>query len=326
MDDFLQQRHSVYTTSFAEVEALVASVTSRPVVAREKIVRGYDNEVYSVTTSDGAAFIIRIRRYGDLAAHDEAWAIETARAAGAPVPEVLLCDRRFIDGAEREVMIQRLVPGRPFADRINFLDQRQLRRCYTQVAEALARIHSVAVEGFYLRHNGVWDFPTWASIAASNVAARATEGAALVRVGFTDAEFDTLVAALDTLQQRLPWPDPVLLHGDYTPNHWLFDDALQLTGIIDFGQFQGGSPVVDLADLLHGDGIVSEHNCLLWVREGYGPARVWDDFPLRRLAQEIGFCIGSLSYHESIGDAATVAAFVPRIQGLLDAVRAYGIA
>ena len=56
--------------------------------------RGYDNEVYRVITADGGGLIVRIRRRSEVPMADEAWAIAQGRAAGAPVPDVLLSERR----------------------------------------------------------------------------------------------------------------------------------------------------------------------------------------------------------------------------------------
>jgi aminoglycoside phosphotransferase (APT) family kinase protein len=130
-----------------------------------------------------------------------------------------------------------------------------------------------------------------------------------VSVGVTAAEFEMLITTLDRLQRRFPWEQPVLLHGDFTPKHLLFDDALTLTDIIDFGDFQGGSPVIDLAELLtHMEGwALDEQDVVAWLREGYGPAPIWECFVERRLMHTIGQAIGSLNYHVAINDTAAAA-------------------
>jgi hypothetical protein len=148
MNSFLHHLHAQYTTHPDEIAAVVARVTPAAVVRQEKIVRGYANEVYLVMTADDTRLVVRIRRRGEVPTPDEAWAMVQARAAGAPVPAVLLCQRRRIDGAERDVMVQRMLPGRPLADIAATLDQEQLRACLVQAGAALARIHTLAVDGF----------------------------------------------------------------------------------------------------------------------------------------------------------------------------------
>jgi hypothetical protein len=106
-----KQLHASFTTLPDEIEAVVVCVTATPIVRHEQIARGIDNEVHSVTTTNGTNLFVHIRRHGELPFADIAWALERALAAGAPVPEVFLCDLHWLDGTEREVMIQRGIPG-----------------------------------------------------------------------------------------------------------------------------------------------------------------------------------------------------------------------
>ena len=328
MTSFLHHLHAQYTTHPDEIAAVVACVTPAAIVRQDKIVRGYDNEVYRVSTEDGIGLIVRIRRRSEVSMADEAWAIAQVRAAGAPVPDVLLCDRRWLDGAERDVMVQRAMAGRPLADLAATLTPEQVRACLVQAGAALVPIHSVAVAGFYQRHHGVWDFASWAEVAASNLRDRTAERAAVLSVGVTAAEFATLITKLDELQRRLPWTQPVLLHGDFTPEHLLFDDALTLTGIIDFGDFQGGSPMIDLHELLShtvGWGL-DEQERVEWVRAGYGPAPIWEHLVERQLMHAIGQTIGSLTYHVAIKDTVSAAQGAARLRQLLAQIQATPIA
>lgn len=73
---------------------------------------------------------MHIRRYGELPFADIAWALEQARAVGASVPEVLWLGQSFVDGAEREVMIQRGIPGRSLQDLLGTLSDNDVRWCY----------------------------------------------------------------------------------------------------------------------------------------------------------------------------------------------------
>ena len=323
MDDFLARRHDAYTTRPDEIAAVVGKVTRQPIAGYEKLVRGYDNEVYVVTLHDGSRFVVRIRRHGELPMEDEAWAIEQARAAGAPVPVVYLCEHFLIDGAERPVMVQAFVPGHPLGELAPTLTPDEVRACVVQAARALANVHSVRVEGWYMRRHGVWDFVDGAAIAASNLEDRRSERVAALAAGITVREWDRLITALDTLQQCFPPEVPVLLHGDYTPDHLLFDDALRLAGIIDWGQSQGGTPMVDLLGLRNaGLGVPVD---MEWLRAGYGAAPIWDTFAERILAHEIGFTIGSLNHHYVIGDVVAVMRYADRLHRLAAEVQRLGL-
>lgn len=327
MDNSLEQLHAAYTTRPEEIAAVVARTTTNPITSQAKIVGGFDNEVHAVTTTNGAKLVVHVRCHGELPFDDIVWAIGQARAAGAPVPDVLLCDRAWIDGAEREVMVQRALPGRSLKELIPTLDDDQLRACCLQWAAMLTTLHSVPVDGFGMRRNGVWDFPDW-EYMTSRLRPGSTERMTLLRSGLLEDEVTRMSVALDRLRRRFPCPQPVLLHGDFTPGHLLFDDALMLIGILDFGQFQGGSPIVDfdliLPDLLE----TGESAWYKWLRteylqDGYGPTSIWDGFAEHRLLYAINEYVTYVSYHTLIGDTTTVARLVPRVRALLALLDAY---
>ena len=216
-----------------------------------------------------------------------------------------------------------VVPGHPLGELAPTLTPDQVRACIVQAARALARVHSVRVDGWYMRRHGVWDFVDGAAIATSNLEDRQSERGAALAAGITVGEWDRLITALDTLQQCLPPEVPVLLHGDYTPDHLLFDDALRLSGVIDWGQSQGGTPLVDLLGLRDADlGVPVD---VAWLRAGYGPAPIWDTFAERMLAHAIGFTIGSLNHHSTIGDVAAVVGYADRLHRLMADVERLGL-
>src|SRR5690349_282857 len=104
--EFLRRRHAAYHTPERTIFSLIKQATGLEAVERHPIVAGYDNEVYSVRTQPGQVFILRIRRYGETEMEQEAWAIQQCRAAGVPVPEVLLVTTISTEGLNREVMVQ----------------------------------------------------------------------------------------------------------------------------------------------------------------------------------------------------------------------------
>ena len=200
MDEFLARRHAAYTTRPDEIAAVVGKITRQPIAGYEQRVRGYDNEVYVVILQDRSRLVVRIRRHGTLPLEDEAWAMEQARAAGAPVPAVYLCDHVPIDGAERPVMVQAFVAGHSLGELAPTLTADETQACIVQAAHALANVHSVRVAGWYMRRHGVWDFEDWAAIAASNLEDRRSERGAALAAGITAGEWERLISALDALQ------------------------------------------------------------------------------------------------------------------------------
>jgi hypothetical protein len=73
--DILKQRHDAYQTSEQIIFDLVKRATGQQALAREKIVRGYDSEVYLVHTSNNSDVVVRIRHHGGAPFAEEAWAI-----------------------------------------------------------------------------------------------------------------------------------------------------------------------------------------------------------------------------------------------------------
>lgn len=146
--DPLQDLHQKFTTRTDEITALVARITTQSLAQIEQVMRGIDNEVHIVKTAHDATFYLHVRRHGELPFADIAWALAQARRAGALVPEVLFCEPVWLDGAEREVMIQTAILGRPLQDLLAELNDEQLRHCYQQAMPMLAMIHRIPVAGY----------------------------------------------------------------------------------------------------------------------------------------------------------------------------------
>lgn len=88
--NYLKQKHAKFNTPDAIIDAVVnAAVGSKPKI-REKLIPGEVNEVYDVTTEDGRHVIVRISRSSNPRFVAEKWALDKARKAGVPAPEVLL--------------------------------------------------------------------------------------------------------------------------------------------------------------------------------------------------------------------------------------------
>lgn len=90
--DIVKQRHAAYNTSEQVIFGLVKRATGEKALAREKIARGYDSEVYLVHTRNDGDVVVRIRHHGGAPFADEAWALAQCRSAGVPVPDVLLIE------------------------------------------------------------------------------------------------------------------------------------------------------------------------------------------------------------------------------------------
>lgn len=312
--DFIQQRHTAYQTPQLLVFDLIQQVTSDEPTSLEKLVRGYDNEVYVIQTRQGRDYIVRIQQHGEIGFAEEQWAIERCRAVGVPVPEICHIGAITVGDQSKSVMVQHRSPGRPLAEVYTTLKSADLAHVFRQVGAMLSKIHSVPVGGFYQRHpDGGWDFPDWASIDQANRRDRTTERPQLLAAGLQEAEIDALFAI--TLDQEPPVErQPVLCHGDLGPDHLFVDTDLTVTGVIDFGQFQGGLPIVDFARL----SLDCSPQELVWVQEGYtNKAFLADHFDQRLRRERLNFLTGYLAHCVRIADHEEVAIVIATIRGSL---------
>jgi aminoglycoside phosphotransferase (APT) family kinase protein len=73
------------------------------------------------------------------------------------------------------------------------------------------------------------------------------------------------------------------------------DEEGTLCGVIDFGEFQGGPPLHDIAFL----GMTCPDADLQWLRRGYGDAEeIWDAaFTERLLLHKVGLQMGILAHY-----------------------------
>jgi aminoglycoside phosphotransferase (APT) family kinase protein len=312
--DIIKQRHAAYSTSEHVISDIVKRATGQEATTQEKLVRGYDNEVYIVQTRAGGDLVVRIHHHGGAGFAEEAWAIEQCRAAGVPVAEVYLVATLPIEGQPREVMVQRRVPGRALSEIAPDLQRDELEHIWRQAGAALGAIHNIPVGGFYkLRPDGRWDFPDWESMAQTGD--RASERPLLLQAGFSDQEVDLMLSMLEVEEQDFPIKQPVLCHGDFLPGHLFVDDRLDLTGVIDFGEFQGGSPLVDFANLSMSCPDVD----LTWLQRGYPNQALFDEtFPLHLFLTKVGMQMGYLAHYIRQGNAKEAA---PLVVGLRASLR-----
>lgn len=238
---YIREIHAAVSTSREVLASLAHRATGAELNQVKRIVEGYENEVYRVETTRGDDVVIRIRRFGVARSLDgaiaEAKAIERARNAGVPGPEVLLVDLVTIDGEDFPVMVQRAVPGRPLGQMWAILDADQRYAALVEVGEIIARLGQVPAPG------------DWAARTKAEVDDRRAERNLVLAAGFTPTEFDQMFAALGRYVDTFPCPEPVLCHGDLDPSHIYLDATGRVSGVIDFGDAGAGSSVHDLAVL-----------------------------------------------------------------------------
>ena len=319
---YLEARHAAFATPRPLVDAMVRRATSQPATSLARLVRGNDNEVYIARLPQGEDVVVRIHRSGSCSLAEEAWPLGMARSVGVPVPEVLLVDQ-VVDGETAlEFMVETRVPGQPLEDRLPRLTQAERRHVFRQMGEVLARLHSIRVGGFYRRQpDGTWDFPDWSALMASAVRERAAERPWLRAAGFGDDEISCMVELIERYRREFTCAEPVLCHGDFIPAHVFVDDDLHISGVIDFGEYQGNHPIQDLATLSMMTGSRIEEG----VRRGYMGAALLDDrFALRLRLHRLMLEVGYLAHHLQIPGHPAAPLYARGLRRTLRWLRAYG--
>lgn len=292
---------------------LVGRAASADVDRIDRIVQGYSNEIYRVRCADGQDLVVRILRFDDdvssAASTGEAWAIEQARAARVPVPEILLLDTIDTDGARFPVMVQRTVPGRPLGELIDGLSERQRHDVLIELGELIARINGVHVD----------EGRNWLTTTAAGLAELQTKRDQIVLASSVSApEFDRVLDLLQGYVDRFRCKQWVLCHGDLSLKHiFVTGDngvggAVQVSGIIDFGDWQPGAPVHDLAVLR----VRSRRLELAPLLVGYGTAA--DESFCRQLdLHTLLIALDSLAFGIAETDLNTIEDSGDLIRGLL---------
>jgi aminoglycoside phosphotransferase (APT) family kinase protein len=297
--EYLERRHGRFGTPRGVVFGMVARATGRRPVSRRKLALGNDNEVYVVGVESGEDYVVRIHRSGEVDLATEAWVIERCREAGAPAPRVHLVGHEEHEGARLEFMVQSRVAGKPLSDALRAMSEEERGSACRGAGEVLGRIHSVQVGGFYRRSpEGRWDFPDWRSVMESSIQGRGSEREWILKAGFTEDDFAEMIRLMERYRDEFGCPQPVLCHGDFLPEHVFVDDRGQVTGVIDFGGYEGGHPVHDFAVVTMAESAME----LDQVLEGYPPSPFLSDrFGERLWLRRLTLGVGCRARHMQIG-------------------------
>jgi Ser/Thr protein kinase RdoA (MazF antagonist) len=281
-------------------------------VHAERILEGYSNEVYRVRCADDQDVVVRILRFDDdvswSAAAGEAEAIDKARAAGVPAPEILLLDTVRIDGSEFPAMVQRTVAGRPLAEVIDRLSDRQRQGVLAEIGQLIARINAIPVDGQL----------DWTTAMSAELTDRPAERDKMLAGGFSSSEADEMLKLLGAYVRDFGCDQWVLCHGDLSLKHIFVigdgadDAAVRVSGVIDFGDWKPGAPVHDLAVLR----VREPQLDLAPILAGYG-APAEQGYRRRLDLHTLMIALGSLSFGVDENDQAGIARSAHQIRTLI---------
>ncbi len=118
-----------------------------------------------MTTAGNHRLIVRISHKENHRFEAERWALNTARLAGVPTPQVLLVERAEYDGIPVTFCIEEKVSGKPLDMLLKEGITSDLRKAIDKIGEVLSLLHSVRVDGFgYLQPDGKGQQTSFAEI------------------------------------------------------------------------------------------------------------------------------------------------------------------
>lgn len=272
--DYLAQIHAQLLTPTELILETVKEATGQTSNANpQKITAGEVNEVYFVSLPDGKEVAVRISRTDDFAS--EKWAIEKCEELGVPVAKILLIKQAELEHEKVNLCVQSKLPGEPLErGKIDFhtLDKKYLQRILNKAGELLSRIHSIPTEGFgHLNGQGQGEyFNFYDFVTEFDEQERYSRLAR--ETNFPEEEMKKLLDALTAGGNKYRDLKPFLSHGDFNVKHIMFEGG-EITGILDFGDVEGHSPVNDFAkwDYWFGDDPPLE-----WIKEGYANKKLFN--------------------------------------------------
>jgi aminoglycoside phosphotransferase (APT) family kinase protein len=272
-----------------------------------------------VVTASGARLVIRGEAGESNGLDQEAWFLARARQAGVPVPEVVWLGAVETPAGPRTVVVQTAVAGRPLNITLPGMSAGQRRSAARSCGQVIARLHSVRVGGFYRRHaDGSFEFADIAALQAADLANRLDNLRSLAGAGLlTQAEVRRAEGLLPEAVAARGNGPAVLCHGELFPGHIFVatgeDEAVTVTGLIDFGDACGGRPLDDLALL-----------CWEWpevnraaLAAAYGPAPFWTDRGRRLALGQLRMLIGYTAHDLRAGQPAGAAGYLAGLKAVL---------
>lgn len=301
---FLAEWHARFQVPRAAVVELVERAAGTRVTSLKRLAVGDENEVYRAGLDGGSAVYARIRRPGEGSFEWEVWAMERARAAGVPVPDIHAVEMVDTDDeGARAAMVVAEASGRQLAELLPTLTREQRHTALTNLGRALARVHAVRTPGVDRPDmDGGWPDP--AEVLRAFVVERTGHRRHLVTAGLNPAEVETVIGLIGQSPDTPARTEPVLCHGDLHAAHVFVDDDLDVSGMIDWGLWHGGTAIGDLAYL----SMRYEASDFDAILTGHGAGRTNAPAFRRRLALSVvNQAIGHLAWSQSIGNAVDTA-------------------
>lgn len=291
---YLEKKHSAFATSDDLIKSIVQKATGSELISKNKIIEGEVNEVYDVKTKEGKNVIVRISRLGRESFESEERVIRLARMAEAPAPKVLLIEDATED-SNITFCVEEKMEGVPLKSVMKDMDKEVLRKIISEAGAVLSKIHNITVETFGPLDGGE-TYNSWKDFIfrIENKKKNIVKATKIVDIDphLIDKSFEILNENVNMFELKTP----KLLHGDFSPKHFMVKDG-HLVGIIDFEDAKGGDPIRDIAWLSY---FYHDAFPLEWLQEGYTNKKLFDkNFDKKLKLYRLNLSLDFLSYYQT---------------------------
>lgn len=295
------------------VVGLVKRATAQRIVEVERLTLGEENEIHQARLADETTVYARIRPPGEGNFDQELWAMDQARTVGVPVPAVLAAEDLDTAQGRRSAMVLAAASGRPLAAVLPELSSEQRRKLLGGFGQVVARLHTVSAPGPGRPGlDGAWPDPD--EVLRTFIANQLDTRPHLLTAGLIPSEVDAILALVGQSPDTPARSDPVLCHGDLHQAHVYVDEELQVSTLIDWGLWHGGTPVDELAYL----STKYDPDSFAAIVSGHGAGQMSDPAFRRRIALAVlNRIIGHLAWSERIGNSHRAQRYVEVLRSAL---------
>lgn len=252
--------HKQFNFPFGILRGYIYEHTNIKVHDFKKIINGIECEVYDI-----GEYMAKIRRKGEVPFDCIKWAVDKCKEHDIKVPDIIHCGRISDTVSDFDIIVEEKIQGECITTDL-----------YEEAGAELRKIHNIKVNGFWKMYEIGKFYIDINGNKSNEDDAYDTSLRNIIKYFREENIYDS--KDTDYIEQLLYQPrnheiSPVLLHGDYNPRHILGEE--HINGIIDFGDFQGGSIYIDLVDFemnsderhfdkfLKGYGEIDEKNFIL---------------------------------------------------------------
>ena len=232
-DDYTINLHKQFNFPLDILRNYIYEHTNIKVCEFKKITNGIECEVYDI-----GEYMAKIKRKGEVPFDCIKWVTDKCREHDIKVPDIIHCGRISDMVSTFDIIIEEKIQGECITPDL-----------YEEAGAELRKLHNIKVNGFWkmyemgkfyidINGNRPDDGNTYNSSLRDILKYFREESI------YDSADTDYIEQLL--YEYRNLKISPVLCHGDYHPRHILGGE--HLNGIIDFGDFQGGSGYIDLVN------------------------------------------------------------------------------